>query len=112
MSGRYGVFRFDVETGRRELWKELVPSDAAGVEEPQGGAWSGSLPTGSFTRFSVRARSFGALRRGSSPIGPDEVRDGASSERLRPGLIEAGLLERMAQRPAEVADSTGRGSTL
>ena len=30
------VFRFDVETGRRELWKELMPSDPAGIEEPQG----------------------------------------------------------------------------
>jgi Tol biopolymer transport system component len=31
------VFRFDLETGRRQLWKELAPSDAAGVDEPQGG---------------------------------------------------------------------------
>jgi hypothetical protein len=26
------VFRLDVETGRRELWKELLPADPAGVE--------------------------------------------------------------------------------
>jgi hypothetical protein len=25
------VFRLDVDTGRRELWKTLVPPDAAGV---------------------------------------------------------------------------------
>ena len=27
------VVRLDVATGRRELWKELVPSDSAGVTE-------------------------------------------------------------------------------
>jgi hypothetical protein len=25
------VFRLDIETGRRELWRTLVPPDAAGV---------------------------------------------------------------------------------
>jgi glucose/arabinose dehydrogenase len=27
------VFRVDTETGRREVWKELMPADAAGIEE-------------------------------------------------------------------------------
>ena len=42
------VFRFDVETGRRELWKELAPSDPAGVDEPQGGAYARITPDGKY----------------------------------------------------------------
>jgi hypothetical protein len=34
------VFRVDTETGRREVWKELMPADAAGIEELGPGAIS------------------------------------------------------------------------
>jgi hypothetical protein len=48
------VFRFDVETGRRELWKELAPSDAAGVDSPQIGSWARITPDGKFYTFGYR----------------------------------------------------------
>ncbi len=46
------VYRLDVDTGRREPWKELVPSDAAGIDEPQG-AGIAITPDGKFYAFSV-----------------------------------------------------------
>jgi hypothetical protein len=46
------IFRFDLETGRRELWKELMPTDAAGIEEPKGAAIR-ITPDGKFYAFSV-----------------------------------------------------------
>jgi Tol biopolymer transport system component len=46
------VFRFDLETGKRELWKELVPTDAAGIEEPQGAAIR-ITPDGKFYALSL-----------------------------------------------------------
>ena len=48
------VFRFDVETGRRELWKELAPSDPAGVDSPQIGTWVRITPDGKFYMFGYR----------------------------------------------------------
>jgi len=42
------VFRFDVETGKRELWKEFAPSDPAGVDSPQFGTWVRMTPDGKF----------------------------------------------------------------
>ena len=48
------VSRFDVETGRRELWKEVMPSDPAGVDDPQGGAVVRLTPDGKFYAFSFR----------------------------------------------------------
>jgi Tol biopolymer transport system component len=48
------VSRFDVETGRREPWKELMPSDPAGVDDPQGGAVVRLTPDGKFYAFSFR----------------------------------------------------------
>ena len=47
------VFRFDVETGRRELWKELVPSDPAGSTSRKGTVIR-VTPDGKFYVFSVR----------------------------------------------------------
>ena len=61
------VFRFDVETGRREPWKELVPSDAAGVDAPQGHLGP-DHPRREVLCVQLQAHSFGALRRGSSAI--------------------------------------------
>jgi Tol biopolymer transport system component len=49
------VFRFDVETGRRELWKELAPSDPAGVDEPIGSTNVRMTPDGKFYVFSFRS---------------------------------------------------------
>ncbi len=46
------VYRFDTETGRRELWKELVPADAAGLDEPQGTVIR-VTPDGKYYVFSV-----------------------------------------------------------
>ena len=46
------VYRFDTETGRRELWKELVPSDTAGLDEPQGTVIR-VTPDGKYDVFSV-----------------------------------------------------------
>jgi serine/threonine protein kinase len=47
------VSRFDVETGRRELWKELAPSDPAGVVEAAG-ANVRVTPDGRFYMFGFR----------------------------------------------------------
>jgi serine/threonine protein kinase/Tol biopolymer transport system component len=46
------VYRFDLETGRRELWKEIMPRDSAGIEEPNGGAIR-ITPDGKSYAFSV-----------------------------------------------------------
>ena len=77
------VFRFDVETGRRELWKELVPSDAAGIEEPQGAAIRDHARR-EVLCLQRRAHSFGAL---TSWIEPDSggVRKRLARRRGRPG---------------------------
>ena len=48
------VSRFDVETGRRELWKDLAPSDPAGVGGPQSGSSVRVTPDGRFYVFSVQ----------------------------------------------------------
>ena len=49
------VFRFDVQTGKRELWKEFVPSDAAGADSPQGGSAGVRITQdGRFYTFSFR----------------------------------------------------------
>ena len=81
------VSRLDVETGRRETWKDLMPPDAAGVDPPQGPWESGSPPMGSST-CSASDALFGALRRGSSPIGrlkrdPHAAAEGSAVEKLK-----------------------------
>ena len=48
------VFRFDVETGRRQPWKDLGPSDAAGIVEPLGTAGVRITPDGKFYVFSFK----------------------------------------------------------
>ena len=48
------ISRFDVETGRRELWKELAPSDPAGVVNAQGGANVRVTLDGKFYIFGFR----------------------------------------------------------
>jgi hypothetical protein len=49
------VYRFDVATGRRDLWKEFVPSDLAGLDEPSaGGGLIQMTPDGKFYTFSFR----------------------------------------------------------
>jgi hypothetical protein len=48
------VSRFDIDTGRREPWKNLGPSDAAGVDSPQGHRGARITPDGKFYIFSYR----------------------------------------------------------
>jgi len=48
------VSRLDVETGRREPWKDLLPSDAAGIDSPQGARGVRITPDGRFYVFSFR----------------------------------------------------------
>ena len=59
------VFRFNVETGRREPWKDRKPSDAAGVESPKGTNGVRITPDGRFLMCSASSAVFGALRGGS-----------------------------------------------
>lgn len=48
------VFRLDIQTGRRVPWKELAPSDPAGVVNPQGGTNVRITPDGKFYMFAFR----------------------------------------------------------
>jgi Tol biopolymer transport system component len=59
------VFRVDVDSGRRELWKTFAPSDPTGVVEIQ---WITMTPDAATYAYTYRPNTLGALRGGGIEV--------------------------------------------